>query len=140
MTDQTETTQETTTLQPIRTGYEFITDNAAPLALIAAGAGLLAMRTVNGGDNRATHTVETVRTRARDAAAQAAHRAEAGAETAGQTVRHGAERVREGVGEGVVRSRETVREHPMATGLAAAAVGAGAVALMPRLVGRGQSR
>ena len=88
MTNQTETTQETTTLQPIRTGYEFITDNAAPLALIAAGAGLLAMRTVNGGDNRATHTVETVRTRARDAAAQAAHRAEAGAETAGVVIIH----------------------------------------------------
>ncbi len=119
------TVEEGPVRHAVRTSTSFISSNAVPLALIGAGATILAMRTVNGGDNRVAHSVETVRERAAE-----------GARHASERVRHGREIAGEKVGDGVRKSSEVVRSNPVATGVAAMAIGAGIAAAAPYVASR----
>lgn len=115
-------------MEAVRGSGAFLRDNAIPLGLVAAGAGMLAMRTVNGGDNRAAHAVDAAKGKAAETAATVKDGTAERARQAGQKAREGGGAVRQGVGNGVARSRATVETHPVATGLVAAAIGAGVAA------------
>ncbi|MBP5857051.1 hypothetical protein KAJ83_08525 [Marivibrio halodurans] len=115
-----------------RESGDFLRGNAVPIALVAAGVGMLAMRTVNGGDNRAAHAVEQARGKAVETATTVREGAGIRARQVGEKVRNGSGAVRRNVGNGVAQSQEVVRTHPVATGLAAAAIGAGVAAAVRR--------
>lgn len=111
---------------------DFLRGNAVPIALVAAGVGMLAMRTVNGGDNRAAHAVEQARGKAVETATTVREGAGTRARQVGEKMRNGSGAVRRNVDNGVAQSQEVVRTHPVATGLAAAAIGAGVAAAVRR--------
>lgn len=112
-----------------RTGpAEFVSRNAVPLGLVAAGIGILAARNISGGENAVTKAAERGRRRL-------AGLAEAGSGKA----RKGAVKLGKGAEKGVARTKRTVAEHPVAAGVAAAAVGAGLAVAVPKMINRGRS-
>lgn len=110
------------------TAAEFVSKNAIPLGMVAAGVGIIAARNLNGGDNPVAN-----------AAARGRKRLAAMAETGRGTARKKAAKLRKQAGKGAVRSKETVATHPVAAGVAAAAVGAGLAVAVPKLMNRGRS-
>lgn len=110
------------------TAAEFVSKNAIPLGMVAAGVGIIAARNLNGGENTVANAA--VRGRKRLAAL---------AETGRGTARKKAAKLRKQAGKGAVRSKETVASHPVAAGVAAAAVGAGLAVAVPKLMNRDRS-
>jgi ElaB/YqjD/DUF883 family membrane-anchored ribosome-binding protein len=112
----------------VRESGAFLRDNAVPLGLVAVGAGMLAVRTVNGGDNRVAHAVDRARTKASETAASVKDDTVERAQTVGAKVREGGSVARHRVGDGIAQSGDLVRTHPVASGMVAAALGAGIAA------------
>ncbi|WP_425407450.1 hypothetical protein [Hwanghaeella sp.] len=110
------------------TPAEFISKNAIPLGMVAAGIGILAARNINGGDNAVTN-----------AAARGRKKLAAAAETGRGKARKSASKLRGRAGNGLSKSKQTVAAHPVAAGVAAAAVGAGLAVAVPKLINRGRS-
>ncbi len=110
------------------TSADFVSRNVIPLGMVAAGLGILAARNINDGDNAVT--TEAARCRKRLALAAKQGRGKAA---------KGAGKLRKRAGDGVVRSKQTVSDHPVAAGVAAAAVGAGLAVAVPKLMNRGRS-
>lgn len=110
------------------TAAEFVSKNAIPLGMVAAGIGIIAARNLNGGDNAVAN-----------AAARGRKRLTAMAATGRGKARKNAAKLRKRAGKGAIRSKETVASHPVAAGVAAAAVGAGLAVAVPKLIDRGRS-
>ncbi|RVU36568.1 hypothetical protein EOI86_15380 [Hwanghaeella grinnelliae] len=110
------------------TAAEFVSKNAVPLGMVAAGIGILAARNLNGGDNAVTK-----------AATRGRKRLAAMTETGRGKARKSATKLRKKAEKGAVRSKETVATHPVAAGVAAAAVGAGLAVAVPKLMNRDRS-
>lgn len=104
---------------------EFVSKNAVPLGMVAAGIGILAARNINGGDNAVTQAATRGRKRLAAAAEQGSGKA-----------RKNAAKLRKRAGKGVARSKQTVAAHPVAAGVAAAAIGAGLAVAVPKLMNR----
>ncbi|WP_308910388.1 hypothetical protein [Pseudokordiimonas caeni] len=93
---------------------DFIKDNAVPLTMVAVGAGLLAARTIANGDNAVNHAAD----QATDGLTRAGHRAEEVSREAARIARDRADAL-----------TDTIREHPVMSGIAALAIGAGVAAI-----------
>lgn len=119
---------ETVAQGAVATSADFVSRNAVPLGMVAAGLGILAARNINGGDNAVTK-----------AAARGRKRLALAAESGRGKAKKGAGSLRKRAGKGVVRSKQTVASHPVAAGVAAAAVGAGLAVAVPKLINRGRS-
>lgn len=127
---------ETGTAVAASAPIDFVKSNAVPISLVATGVGLLAAKTVNGGDNavmnaagrgraRAAAGVETVKGRAADIRERS---------------RKGVKKARDGVRTSAAGSRQLVATHPVATGLAAAALGASLAFALPKLINNGRNK
>ena len=110
------------------TTAEFVSKNAIPLGVVAAGIGILAARNLNGGDNAVTK-----------AATRGRKRLAAMTESGRGKARKSATKLLKQAGKGATRSKEMVATHPVAAGVAAAAVGAGLAVAVPKLMNRGRS-
>jgi len=110
------------------TAAEFVSKNAIPLGMVAAGIGIISARNLNGGDNAVAN-----------ATARGRKRLTAMAETGRGKARKNAAKLRKRAGKGAFRCKETVATHPVAAGVAAAAVGAGLAVAVPKLMDRGRS-
>ncbi|MEX2643026.1 MAG: hypothetical protein WD270_06210 [Acetobacterales bacterium] len=115
-------------------GAEFLARTAVPVALVATGLGILATKSINGGDNKLSRAAERGQARATAAAVEWGERgrelSQELKEEIVEELRRSGQLVRRNLDSGVSRSQEMVRENPLATGLAALAIGAGLAALV----------
>lgn len=117
---------------PVAASAEFVKDNAVPLTLVATGVGLLAAKTVNGGDN----AVKNAAGRGREGVTSAAAQVTKHGRVIGGKARDGVQRVGQGARRSVAGTQRIVATHPVASGIAAAALGAGLAFALPKLLNR----
>lgn len=112
---------------------EFMKDNVIPLTLVATGVGMLAVKNVNGGDN----AVMNAAGRGKDGVSAAATKVTKHGRVIGGKARNGVQRVGSGARRSVAGTQQAITTHPVASGIAAAALGAGLAIALPKLLNRG---
>ncbi|MDW3204767.1 MAG: hypothetical protein R8L07_04420 [Alphaproteobacteria bacterium] len=114
---------------------DFMRENVIPLSLVAAGVGMLAVKNVNGGDN----AVMNAAGRGKEGVSAAAASVTKHGRTISGKARNGVQRVGSGARRSVDGTRQMVATHPVASGIAAAALGAGLAIALPKLLNRSNS-
>lgn len=102
---------------------DFLKENAVPLALVAVSTGYIAANSINGGDNKVMNAGRDLAEKAGKSIAKAQKNLRTASGKAGEKAKAGA------------GDLETlVSKHPIATGLAALAFGAGVAAVaLPKI-------